>query len=195
MIYRYSLIAFLGAISLIFISAGFSSTSTELEAYNPAPPFSGGAGNGGLGDRTGSPVSSGTCAACHSGGAFNVSVAVDIFDPIAGMSVSSYVPGNTYELTYIVTGNASAYGFQGTALTPSNAAGGAFTSPSGAQIVTISGRPYLEHVSGPSASGVFQTLWTAPASGSGTVTFYGIGLGVNQNGGTSGDAVSSPFSS
>ncbi|MDG1333377.1 MAG: T9SS type A sorting domain-containing protein [Crocinitomicaceae bacterium] len=195
MIYRYSLIAILGAISLILISAGFSSPTADVQAYDPAPPFSGGAGNGGLGDRTGSPLSSATCSQCHSGGSFNASVSVDVFDPIAGMSVSSYTAGNSYEVTYTVTGNANAYGFQGTVLTQTNAAGGSFATPSGAQVVTISGRPYLEHVSGSSLSGVFQTIWTAPAAGSGTVTFYGIGLGVNQNGGTSGDAVSAPFSS
>lgn len=193
MIYRYSFIAFLGVISLILISAGISTTSTTVEAYNPVPPFSGGAGNGGLGDRTGSPVSSSTCAACHSGGFFNTNVTLDIFDPVAGMSVSSYVPGNTYELTYTVNGSASAYGFQGTALTSTNAAGGSLSAPSGGQIVTIAGRPYLEHSGGASVSGVFQALWTAPAAGSGTITFYGIGLGANLNSSTSGDEVSQTY--
>lgn len=81
-------------------------------------------------------------------------------------------------------------------LTSTNAAGGSFSltlSPN-TQLVTIAGRPYLEHANGPSATGVFQALWTAPNAGSGNVTFYGIGLGVNQNGGTSGDNISTPFS-
>ncbi|MDG1428346.1 MAG: T9SS type A sorting domain-containing protein [Crocinitomicaceae bacterium] len=193
MIYRYSFVAFLGAISLFLISAGFSTNHTELEAYVPSPPFSGGAGTGGLGDRTGGPLSSATCSQCHSGGTFNVSVSLDVFDPVSGMSVTSYVPGNIYQITFSVSGNASAYGFQGTALTSVNGAGGSFSSPSGAQLVTISGRPYIEHVGGPSASGVFQTDWTAPVAGSGTIMFYGIGLAVNQNGGTSGDNVSATF--
>lgn len=193
MIYRYTLITFITSISLLLISAGISTTSTEITEYSPLPTFSGGPGTGGLGDRTGSPVSSGTCAACHSGGAFNVSVSLDVFDPIAGVSVTSYVPGTSYEVTYAVTGNASAYGFQGGVLTSTNTAGGSFSMPSGAQLVTISGRPYIEHVGGPSATGVFQAIWTAPAAGSGDVTFYGIGLGANQNGGTSGDNISTPI--
>ncbi|MFT6924370.1 MAG: hypothetical protein ACJA1C_003392 [Crocinitomicaceae bacterium] len=193
MIYRFVFIAFIGSISLFLISAGTSVTSSKAEAYKPTPPFSGGPGTGGLGDRTGSPLSSATCSQCHSGGAFNVSVTVDIFDPITSTFITSYVPGTTYEMTYQVTGNASAYGFQGGALTSANAAGGSFSSPFGAQLVTISGRPYIEHVGGPSATGTFQALWTAPASGSGDVTFYGIGLAVNQNGGTSGDNISTPL--
>ncbi|MFK7783586.1 MAG: choice-of-anchor V domain-containing protein, partial [Crocinitomicaceae bacterium] len=194
MIYRYSLIAFLAVISLFLISAGFSTSTKEVEAFNPAPPFSGGAGNGGLGDRTGSPLSSATCSQCHAGVLFNTNVLLDVYDPVAGASVTSYVPGTSYEVTFIVSGTANGYGFQGTALTSTNAAGGTFSMPSGGQIVTIAGRPYLEHSGGSSVSGVFQTIWTAPASGSGTITFYGIGLGVNANGGTSGDHVSLPFS-
>lgn len=112
MIYRYAFIAFIGTISLIFISAGLSSETTQLTKYTPGPTFSGGPGTGGLGDRTGSPVSSATCAACHSGGGFNVSVSLDVFDPVAGIPVTSYVPGTTYQVTYAVTGNASAYGFK-----------------------------------------------------------------------------------
>lgn len=194
MIYRYAFIAFIGTFSLLFVSAGFNSETTEVAKFNPIPPFSGGPGTGGLGDRTGSPVSSSTCSACHSGGSFNVSVAVDVFDPVLGSSVTSYVPGTDYEITFTVSGNANAYGFQAGALTGSNAAGGVFSQNSAnSQIVTIAGRPYLEHDNGPSSTGVFQALWTAPAANSGNVTFYGIGLGVNQNGGTSGDNISAPI--
>ena len=171
-----------------------SVTSTEVKAYNALPTLSGGPGTGGLGDRTGSPISSGTCAACHSGGTFNVAVAVEIFDPVSSALVTSYIPGNSYEVTYTVTGTSSAFGFQGGVLTSTNAAGGAFSSPAGAQLVTISGRPYMEHVGGPSTTGVFQAVWTAPVANSGNVTFYGIGLGVNGNNGTSGDNISTPLS-
>lgn len=194
MIYRYAFIAFIGTISFFFISAGLTTKSTEVAKYTPGPTFSGGPGTGGLGDRTGSPLSSSTCSACHSGGSFNVSVSIDVFDPALGASVTSYVPGTAYEITYTVTGNASAYGFQSGALTNSNGAGGAFSqSSANSQVVDISGRPYLEHDNGPSATGIFQALWTAPAANSGDVTFYTIALGVNQNGGTSGDNISTPI--
>lgn len=190
MLYRYISLTIVASLSLILISAGLTVESSDISTYSPLPTFSGGAGNGGLGDRTGSPLSSATCAQCHAGGAFSSSVSIDVFDPLSGTSLTTeYTPGNTYQVTYTVTGNASAYGFQGTVLTNTNAAGGSFSSPTGAQVVTISGRSYMEHVSGPSVSGVFQSTWTAPAAGSGNVTFYGIGLSVNANGGTSGDNV------
>jgi hypothetical protein len=47
-------------------------------------------------------------------------------------------------------------------------------------LVTLSiGRQYAEHA-GKSVSNSFNTQWTAPASGTGPITFYGAGAAVNQ---------------
>jgi hypothetical protein len=190
MIYRYVFIAFIGSISLFLISAGLSSTATEVEAYKPLPPRSGGAGTNGLGDRTGSPVSSATCSACHGGGSFGASISMQLLD--GAVPVTSYTAGMNYTVVYTVTGSSTAFGFQGGALTSTNTAGGAFSSPSaGTQLVTISGRPYIEHI-GASPTGTFQSTWTAPVANSGSISFYGIGLAVNGNGGTSGDETTAP---
>jgi hypothetical protein len=54
----------------------------------------------------------------------------------------------------------------------------------------MSNRDYVEH-STPSASNTFNIQWTAPASGTGRVTFYAAGIASNNNGTTSGDAVAS----
>lgn len=193
MIYRNIFIALITAVSFFLISARISDNTSVVEAHSALPPFSGGPGNGGLGDRTGSPVSSGTCAACHSGGSFGASVSIQLFD--GANPITSYTPGTNYTVVYTVTGSSSAYGFQGGALIASNNNGaGAFSLPSsGTQLATIAGRPYIEHI-GASPTGVFQSTWTAPAANSGTVNFYGIGLAVNSNGGTSGDQVSTPVS-
>lgn len=189
MIFRYTLIAFIASISFLLISAGLSVETTKVATYNPVPPFSGGPGTGGLGDRTGSPVSSSTCAACHGGGSFGASVSIQVLS--GSTPVISYTAGNTYTVIYTVTGSSPAFGFQGTVLTSTNAAGGSFSSPSSnGQLVTIAGRPYFEHDNGASATGIFQATWTAPAANTGNVNFYGIGLAVNGNGGTSGDQVS-----
>ena len=194
MIYRFTLIGFIASISLILISAGFSSTTTEIEAYNPLPTYSGGPGTGGLGDRTGSPVSSATCTSCHSGGSYGASISIQFLD--GANPVTSYLPGNSYNIVYTINGSSPGFGFQGGVLVASNNAGaGTFSSPVGnTQFVTISGRPYIEHVNGPSTVGDFGATWTAPASGTGTVNFYAIGLAANSNGGTSGDQVTSPTS-
>ncbi|WP_107038634.1 choice-of-anchor V domain-containing protein [Brumimicrobium mesophilum] len=192
MIKKYLLIAALGSATLTLISAGLSETTSKIESYMPLPTSSGGAGSNGLGDRTGSPLSAATCAACHNGGAFGASISMQLLDN--GVPVTTYTAGNNYTIEYTVSGSSNGFGFQGGALTSANAAGGSFSSPSaGAQTVSISGRPYVEHL-GLSTSGTFQATWTAPAANTGSVNFYGIGIAANGNGGTSGDQVTAPQS-
>jgi len=162
--------------------------------------FSGGA-TGGAGDRTGSPLSSGTCEGCHSSaGSFapiiNVMFLNTNFTPVA---TPSYTPGQTYLIRMVVAappvgGSAPQYGAQFTALDGNNNMAGAFTQAvagpgtgsTGAQLTTINNITYLEH-SFRSLDGMFGALWTAPPSGTGDVTIYAAGLAVNNNGSTSGD--------
>lgn len=138
-------------------------------------------------DRTGSPLSSAACNACHSGGSFSTSASLSITDG-QGNTVSSYIPGETYELTYTINASgAAAYGMQAVALQSGNANAGSLSAPSSnAQISNLSGRQYLEQ-SGASNSNSFSATWTAPAVGSGTVNFYGSALALNGNGTSSGD--------
>lgn len=143
----------------------------------------------GLGDRTGSPISSGTCSACHSGGAYSPSITLNITDNL-GNPVTSYIPGAEYNLTFTVnnsSGTPGGYGMQATALLASNAAAGTFSTPSSnAQIIPVSGRSYFEH-NIRSTSPTFTSKWTAPVAGNGPITFYFIGNSVNGTGGTGGD--------
>lgn len=193
MIFRYILIAFIASISFLFISAGIATKSTEVAKYDPAPPFSGGPGAGGLGDRTGSPISSGSCSQCHAGGAFSPAISIQVLN--GSTPVTNYVPGTTYTVRYTVTGGAPRYGFQGVALRTNNTAGGTFNSPgANTQVVSIGGIPYVEHTSAVATTGIFTSQWTAPAAGSGSIIFYGRGLASNSNGSTSGDVASSTAS-
>ena len=69
----------------------------------------------------------------------------------------------------------------------SNVKGFLLTQATGIQITTISsGRQYAEH-NVRNASNTFNVLWRAPAAGSGTVIFYGVGNATNANNATSGD--------
>ena len=141
-------------------------------------------------DRTGSPVSNGTCSACHSGGNFSAASVATITNS-AGTAVTSYIPGNTYTVTYTVTGTgASGYAMQAAILDANNANVGDFlaATSSNTQLSNANGIEYLEH-QGAQTTGVFTATWQAPVAGSGTVTLYGAGLAVNRNGGTSGDQV------
>ena len=185
-------------ISFGLLSAGYSAKKMlrgEIITYVPSPPRSNGAAAMGLGDRTGSPIggAGSSCANCHGGGSFSPSISIDVKD--AGLnSVTSYIPGNTYTIEYTVlagSGSPSGYGMQGVALNPSNGAAGNLFSPTtpNTQITSSGGVQYLEHQS-MSATGSFQTSWTAPMAGSGAVSIYARGLALNGDGSTSGDDAS-----
>lgn len=185
-------------ISFGLLSAGYSAKKMlrgEIITYVPSPPRSNGAAAMGLGDRTGSPIggAGSSCANCHSGGSFSPSISIDVKD--AGLnSVTSYIPGNTYTIEYTVlagSGSPLGYGMQGVALNPSNGAAGNLFSPTtpNTQITSSGGVQYLEHQF-MSATGSFQTSWTAPMAGSGAVSIYARGLALNGDGSTSGDDAS-----
>ena len=174
-----------GIISL----ASFNTANLEM-----APLRSNGAGFNGLGDRTGSPLSSATCNECHNNsGTFSPSVAISLTDG-SGNAVTEYTPGQSYNLKYTVSAQgASNFGFQGVALDGSNAGAGSLGTPTSAdtRVIGIGGIDYAEQSGTASGSGSFdfEIPWTAPASGAGDVTFYGIGLAANGSG-TAGDDVS-----
>lgn len=188
------LIFAISSLGLISLNLSGNSSSPEICSYNPTPPFSGGAGTGGLGDRTGGPLASGTCATCHSGSFYSTLATIQLLDG-TGSPVTSYTSGQSYTIRTTVvagSGSPSGYGSQTVALTSANANAGSMTSATTpfTQIVTVSGRNYMEHLN-PSVTGVFEVSWTAPVAGTGDVTLYGIGLAINGNGGTSGDQASS----
>ncbi len=145
-------------------------------------------------DRTGSPGSlSSTCNACHSvAGAFtNPQIALSIKD-LTGNTVTSYIPGDTFEIEYSITsgGTPSGYGMQSVFLNSSNTNSGDLisTSTANTQLASISnGREFIEH-SGRSSTGVFRGQWVAPTTGTGTVSIYSVGIAVNGSS-TSGDNV------
>lgn len=137
----------------------------------------------------GSTGSAGTCAnsGCHVGSAFDASLSIELLDNDA--VVDKYEPGKAYTIRVTIgngSGSPSAYGYQATSLDASDNAIGTFDAGSAQQVVSFSGRDYLEHSSSAS-SGVFESTWTAPAAGGGAVTFYSAGIAGNGNGGTSGD--------
>ncbi|MEZ4850847.1 MAG: choice-of-anchor V domain-containing protein [Bacteroidia bacterium] len=142
-------------------------------------------------DRTGSPFSqSGSCASCHSGGNFSPSVSFNLLDQ-TNSPVTSYIPGNSYIIEYNVTngnGNPSGFGIQGIGLLSNNQTAGSLgsTITPNTRISNIGSRQYIEQ-NGLNSAGNFRVNWTAPATGSGNITFYYTGLAANGNGGSSGD--------
>ena len=175
-------------------------TNSERCTIEDFQPRSNGAAAMGLGDRTGSPISAGaTCAGCHGGASLNTALLINLMDA-NGNTVTSYTPGNSYTLDFEVTSTTTGgYGFQGVALTNNNWQAGVMGNPTTINtqvtnlISTGGGLQYVEHA-GVSTSGIFSLPWTAPNSGMGDVTFYGVGLAVDGLGSTGADQSSAAVS-
>lgn len=133
-----------------------------------------------------------TCAknGCHPGNA------TAIFDAItSNVPVTGYVPDSTYTITASITDPGLVkFGFE---ITPQSASGTMLGTMSITDAVTTkftsSSNKYITHTSNgnyfPNHTATWSFNWTAPAAGTGDVTFYGAFDFANNNGGTSGDLI------
>ncbi len=135
------------------------------------------------------PSPSGTCSGCHGGGSTTPTVSISA-SPAFGVG-DTYVPGQTYTITYQVTGY-SKFGFDlemNDGNTASSMTAGTLSAITNTRYTA---KPYnrypanITHNSpiSSSSSAVFQ--WVAPSTPT-TVYLFSNALGVNGNGGTSGD--------
>lgn len=146
--------------------------------------------------RTGSPGDNGvTCASgCHTASnPTDQSVDIDL----GSIPASGYIPGEVYDVFVTAdrgTFNGPEIGFSLTAEKSSdNSKVGGFITGAGTQINGNS-QSHITHTSSSIAIvgnvNVWGFQWTAPASGTGDVTFYAVGVFANGNGANSGDKVS-----
>ena len=143
---------------------------------------------------TGSPYDGATCSSCHSGGSTTPTVTITA-NPAFGTG-NTYTPGTAYTVSVNCSGTYPKYGFDleilnSTSSTSALDAGtfGTIVTSNCKKVVT-SGQPTnITHTvaSGSSNAATFSFHWTAPNSG--TAYLYCAGLGVNNNGSTSGDKV------
>lgn len=142
---------------------------------------------------SGSPFDGATCSqnGCHGG----------TVTPRASMITSNipatgYVPGSQYQITAAITqAGVAKFGFQ---ISPQKADGSAAGTMGVADANTqVSSNKYITHsftgTTGAGGSKTWTFTWTAPAAGSGPVTFYGAFLATNNNG--SADAGDNVFTS
>ena len=150
-----------------------------------------GPANGGNIAATGEPGSVTTCVTCHSSGQ-SVTVEIVVLDEV-GDTVDTYSPGEDYTAKVLIEGVGwfpEGFGFQMVSLLDDNSDVDGWSDPgSNVQISQLGMRSYAEHTT-PKATGDFDIKWTAPESGSGEVTFYAGGNGVNRNNSNSGDGAS-----
>lgn len=153
-------------------------TQQDLTANNAGAPSM----------RTGSPGDTKSCTTCHSGTAVN---AVNIMS--SNIPSSGYVPGTTYTITAVCTDAArNRFGFE---ISPQNAVGtklGVLTVTDVARTKLVGSGKYITHTSsGTAGTGTISWSfnWTAPAAGTGDVTFYGAFNFTNHNNNSSGDLI------
>lgn len=152
---------------------------------------SGGRAAVGSGDNTGAPPSNAFCQSCHNAGAFSPSVSIEIFEQGTSTAVTEYISGTAYDVKITVTagsGTPAGFGQQTTVLDANNNAITGWSNPSSdGQISNLgNGRQFFEQ-NGISSSGEFTATWTAPAAGTGSVTFYTGANAVDGLGSTGGD--------
>lgn len=148
--------------------------------------------------RTGSPGES-TCTGCHSDFAINTGGGSVTIQNDPAMTGWEYVPGTTYHMSVTVARGANGlFGVDIEALTAANDNAGTLTITNAAatqiKTNTISGivrRNVVHQLNGGASSGskVFIFDWTAPAAGTGTITFYFTGAACDADGSEAGDYI------
>lgn len=135
-----------------------------------------------------------TCGGCHAGGTIPVTLGLQVLDA-QGTVTTKYSPGSTYTVKAIVgvagATKPKAYGCQIVCIDSKNADVNGWvlgTTSANSKITSgpVSKRTYLEQNKA-SVSNEFSGKWTAPAKGTGEITFYAACNGNNQSGSSSGD--------
>jgi hypothetical protein len=147
---RSPLIISIGSVFFLFLSSFIAFYPTG------APPA-----------KTGSPGDGSNCTECHGGTATTVTGWITSNIPASG-----YVPGQTYQITANnqITGSGK-FGFE---VSPQNVAGtllGTLTAGVNSQLV--GSNKYVTHTNANTSVSSWTFNWTAPAAGTGQVTFYG----------------------
>jgi len=145
--------------------------------------------SGSPGGKTGSPGDGSNCTECHTGTPQSASSWITTNIPASG-----YTPGETYTITASGThSGVNKFGFETTAEALGGAKKGTFIITDAAQTKFTNSNKAVTHTSGgttPSGNSKSWTFdWTAPAAGTGNVTFFGAFNAANGNGNTGGDVI------
>lgn len=156
---------------------------------------------GGAGNRTGSDGGIANCSTggCHATNTSNTQVTLAI-TTTAGVPITEYTPGTTYKITVAGTNNTGLpkFGFQASCVkTGTHTQAGSFSATGSISVRTTSSSTPLqivEHnspiagvVTGTTAGYIATFTWTAPPTGTGSVSFYATLNAVNNNGNDVGD--------
>jgi|TARA_R110000737_G_scaffold124916_1_gene157351 hypothetical protein len=163
------------------------SSSIQTSEYKKSHRFTSGAPNG----KTGAPGES-NCTDCHTGSVMAGS-SENIFT-VAGSTgaITTYVPGQTYQIELAMASNPAKKGMQVTVLDANNSFAGSFTPAAGGVNFTMGGgKTYANHSAASTTTSFpfWNWQWTAPATNVGPVTFYVATNVANNNGQNTGDVI------
>lgn len=146
--------------------------------------------------KTGSPGDNSDCSSCHSTSGTPVTGAILI---TSNVPTGGYISGNTYQITVRAAhATFNKFGFQISPQTNSGALVGTLATTNNTETQLVGSGKYVTHKSAGTAGtsipmvGNFKEWsisWTAPAPGTGNVTFYGAALLANGNNQNSGDSL------
>lgn len=147
--------------------------------------------NGSPNGRTGSPGDgNNTCAisGCHTGSAVQTRAGIIT----SNIPVEGYTPGQKYTITATTNSTRQNFGFQISPQSMSGALLGVMTITNPSETKLTGAGKYITHTAtaqSPSGVKAWSFDWTAPAAGTGNVTFYGSFNYANGDGGTGGDSI------
>tara|TARA_Y100000739_G_C20580018_1_gene452360 strand:- start:330 stop:1133 length:804 start_codon:yes stop_codon:yes gene_type:complete len=146
---------------------------------------------GSPGGKTNSPLDGSNCTGCH-GGSINTG---DGFLTISSnIPISGYIPGEIYSITATINEtNSNKFGFELTSEANGSKTGQWIITNGNETKKTNNDNAVTHKIGGTAGNGnkSWTIDWQAPlfSSSTGTVEFYGVGMGTNNNGNNSGDNV------
>ena len=181
------IVLILPAVALLMSGFAYFSVDSSQHGFMRSPKNSGGVSPG----MTGAPNES-NCTQCHSGSVQNGD-SENILSILDGVTpVNTYTPGQQYNVNLLMASNPVKKGFQATALTATNNMAGGFTGQAGNTSINGGVKKYANHTSLSNTSAAVPSwiwTWTAPAAGSGPITFYVATNKTNNNSNNNGDVI------
>lgn len=168
---------FSSALAFVLLGTAFESVDRVERVHNRSAAPAG---------YTGSPGDGRICTECHGGSATEKTGIISSDIPVDG-----YVPGSTYTITVTLNNpGTTRFGFQ---LSPQNATGTQLGSWGGntSDVIILAGKYASHRLASTDANDTktWTMQWTAPAAGTGDVTFYGAFNISNANNSESGDQI------
>ncbi len=177
---------FVGAIGLLSFN---SNNSNEITAKKQFHKFA----TGSPGGKTGAPSES-NCIDCHSGGTVLSGAGINTLIVAQGVTpVTTYIPGQTYNVAIACSASTAKNGFEVVALTSTGAVAGTMSVNTNfsltTQAITVGGSPRITHNAAGSLINTWVINWQAPATNVGSVTFYLAYNATNNVAGSAGDKI------